>query len=348
MVGIALLTLAPGRMGGSEGYARGLAAALARWGDLEYRALVPPDLPDAAGGLPSVAVGAPSTSGRPRAFLRGAAASRALEGLDLVHYPLTVPVPLTRRPRVVTLHDVLHLDYPELVPPRVRAFRRAGYDLAARTADRVIVPSSSVRERAVERLGLDPDRVRVVHHGLDHDLFRPGDEVREPFLLYPARPWPHKNHALLFAAFAELRGERPELELVLTGGGHETLRLPPGARSLGRVPEPELALLYRRAAAVVFPSRYEGFGWPVLEALASGCPVAAASGTAVEEIAGGAAVLFEPTSAAGAADAVRQALAEAPARAALGIERARAFTWERAAGLHDAVYRELGAPRSFH
>ena len=144
----------------------------------------------------------------------------------------------------------------------------------------MIVPSAFVRDRAVARLGLDPARVRVVHHGVDHELFRPGDERARAVPALPGAAWPHKNHALLFAAFALVRRERPELELVLTGGGHEALALPPGVRSLGNVPVAELAALYRRAAALVFPSRYEGFGSPVLEAMASGCPVAAAAGDA--------------------------------------------------------------------
>jgi glycosyltransferase involved in cell wall biosynthesis len=342
VVGIALLTLAPGRMGGSERYARELARALARHGTGDYLAAVPPGAEDAAGGLPSVTAGAAASAARPWAFAR-AAASRSLAGAAAVHFPLTVPVPHTRRPHAVTLHDVLHLDHPELVPPAVRVFRRLGYDAEARRADVVIVPSAFVRDRAVERLGLDPGRVAVVHHGLDHELFRPDEGPREPFVLYPARAWPHKEHALLFAAFALVRRARPGLELVLTGAGHEALRLQDGARSLGHVPDEELAALYRRASALVFPSRYEGFGWPVVEAMASGCPVAAASGTAVEEVAGGAAALFPAGSTEACAEAILRALDDAPSLAARGLERARAFTWEASARLHDAVYGRLEA-----
>jgi glycosyltransferase involved in cell wall biosynthesis len=344
VVGIALLTLAPGRMGGSEGYARGLVAALARSGQREYLVAVPPGEEAAAAGLACVTAGAVPRSRRPWAIARAGVSVRALDSATVVHYPLTIPVPVTRRPRVVTLHDVLHLDLPELVPRGTRAFRRIAYDGAARRADRVIVPSTFVRERAVLRLGLDPERIRVVHHGVDQELFRPPADgaPREPFLLYPARPWPHKNHELLYSAFALVRRERPELGLVLTGGGLEGVSLPPGVRSLGNVPREELAGLYRRASALVFPSRYEGFGWPVLEAMASGCPVAAASGTAVEEVAAGAAVLFPPRSAEEVARGIVAAMDDGPALAAGGLERARAFTWERCAAGHDEVYGELG------
>jgi glycosyltransferase involved in cell wall biosynthesis len=341
VVGISLLTLAPGRMGGSEVYARELVRALCRHGRLEYVVAVPPDEAGAAGGLPVVMAGAPSSDGRASAIPRALLARRALAGVDAAHYPLTIPAPSVRRPSAITLHDVLHLDLPTLVPGSRRLFRRWAYDRAARRAARVIVPSAFVRERAVARLGLDERRVRVVPHGVDHAVFRPDGGPREPFVLYPARPWPHKNHARLFEAFALVRRERPELELVLTGGGHEVLPDAPGVRSLGSVPVGELAALYRRASALVFPSRYEGFGSPVLEAMASGCPVAASAIPAIEEVAAGAAELFSPGSAEEIAAGILAALSDAPALAARGLERAQALTWERTAALHDDVYAEL-------
>jgi glycosyltransferase involved in cell wall biosynthesis len=225
----------------------------------------------------------------------------------------------------------------------VRAFRLWAYDRASRRADRVIVPSEFVRERAVARLGLDPARVRVIHHAVDTDVFHPsGGGAREPFILYPARPWPHKNHALLFEAFAQVRRSRPGLRLVLTGGGHDALRLPDGVRSLGLVPRDELADLYRLASALVFPSRYEGFGLPVLEAMASGLPVAAAAGGAVQEVASETAVMFSPDSSREAAAAILEAIDAGPDRVQRGVEVARGFTREKVAAAHDAVYGELG------
>lgn len=342
MIGIALATFAPGHLGGSETYARGLLAALRDHGSLEYLVALPPDATDAAAGLPVVAAGASGLAIRPLAFARAAASGGALAPARAVHYPLTVALPHVSQPRAVTLHDLLHLELPDLVPRRVRLFRRVAYDAAARRADRVIVPSEFVRERAVRLLGLDPGRVRVIHHAVDVDRFHPGGENREPFLLYPAQPWPHKNHALLFEAFTRVRRARPDLELVLTGGGHHRFAsFPDGVRSLGNVGVQELADLYRRASAVAFPSLYEGFGLPVLEAMASACPVVAIRGTAVEEVADGASVTFVAAEPDAFADGIVRALATGDERLQRGIAVAAAHSWARVAALHDDVYREL-------
>jgi glycosyltransferase involved in cell wall biosynthesis len=341
VIGISLVTLASGRMGGSEGYARALTRALAGIGTSDYRVATPPDALDAAGGLPVVAAGAPGRAGRVRAFASAARSRSALDGASVVHYPLTVPLPIVSVPRVITLHDVLHRDHPELVSRTARAFRALAYDRAARTSDLVIVPSRFVQERAEARIRLDPDLVRIVPHGVDHAVFRPGDEEREPFLLYPARFWPHKNHGRLFEAFARVRSERPDLELVLTGGGHDSRRLPAGVRSLGLVSQHELARLYRTAEAMVFPSLYEGFGSPVLEAMASGCAVAASDAAAIPEVAGGAAVLFNPSSPAMIAGGILGALAERASLAERGLAHASGFTWDASAMAHELAYSEL-------
>ncbi|MBA2641391.1 MAG: glycosyltransferase family 4 protein [Actinobacteria bacterium] len=349
-VGISLLTLSPGDLGGSEIYARQLVRALAAVGELDYTAFVTARARDAAGGLPAVFVRELPVArrGPPRipALSIAARASRelqtALGRVDVVHYPLTVPIPRARLPKVITLQDVQHLDLPELFSASRRAFRRRAYDRAAQTADAVIVTSEFVRGRALETLGLDAERVHVIPLGIDHALFHPTEEPREPFLLYPARPWPHKNHGRLMQAFSLLRAELPELRLVLTGGGLEQLEpIPAGVERLGIVPLEELATLYRRAACLVFPSLYEGFGLPPLEAMACGCPVAASNAGAVPEICGPAAVLFDPMSVDAIATGVREALALADELREEGIARAAGFTWENTARRHDAIYRDV-------
>ena len=171
----------------------------------------------------------PPPRGRPR-FAR---ASRG----DVVHYPLTIRIPSALVPSVVTLHDLQHLDLPHLFSRAERAFRAAAWHPSVRGATWTIVASAFVRDRAVALLGLDPRRVEVIHHGIDHAVFSPppDGEPREPFLLYPARPWRHKNHARLFEALSLLRRERPELRLVLTGGG-DFGRVPEGVEVRGHVP----------------------------------------------------------------------------------------------------------------
>ena len=164
--------------------------------------------------------------------------------------------------------------------------------------------------------------------------------MRGRFLVYPARAWPHKNHARLFEAFAELRRRHPDLELVLTAYEGAT---PAGARSLGHVSREELVHLYRTAAGLVFPSLYEGFGQPTLEAMACGCPVASSNAAALPEVCGDAARLFDPTSAEDLVDAVEEILAAPVQWSAKGIERAALFSWDANARAHDAVYAELAS-----
>ena len=351
-VGISLLTLSPGDLGGSETYARQLVHSLSEVGTLEYVVFVPGRARDASAGLPTIEVKDPPVAKRgPFRIAAIALQARRTKGvgdqltkLDAIHYPLTVPSPGVDAPSVVTLHDVQHRDLPEFFGPARRSFRRLAYDRAARSAAAVVVTSEFVRERASEALELDRDRIHVVPHAIDHTVFRPGAEEREPIVLYPARAWPHKNHTRLFQAFASLRETRPQLRLILTGGGLERLDpLPEGVENLGEVPATQLASLYRRAACLAYPSLYEGFGLPPLEAMACGCPVAASNAGAIPEVCGDAAVLFDPTD----VEAIAAAMLEADSRRdelrAFGLARAALFTWDETARRHEDVYRAVAA-----
>ena len=346
-VSLSLLTLVPGISGGSETYARELCRALARVGTHDYEALVSTLAPEAADGLETVVAtdyrASTTLPGRLRAMtgaaLRPGRLGERLATADVVHYPLTVPVPPVERPTVLTLLDVQHLDLPALFPRSERLFRRLAYDRAARKATHVVVISEWVRERVVERLGLDPDRVHAIHLAVDHERFTPDPAVeREPFLYYPARPWPHKNHARLYEAFAQVRETRPELRLVLTGAGQDRGGLPEGVEALGNLELDERISLYRRASALVFPSLYEGFGLPPIEAMACGCPVAASRAGSLPEVVGDAAALFDPHDPAAIADGILEALARADELSALGPRRAAMFTWDATARAHDRVY----------
>jgi glycosyltransferase involved in cell wall biosynthesis len=211
------------------------------------------------------------------------------------------------------------------------------YGRSVRASRLVIAVSEHVGDDLADRLGYPRDQVRVIYHGVDHERFRPDDREREPFLLYPANWWPHKNHERLLEAFAAVRTARPEMRLVLTGAGHPG-GLPGGVTSLGRVPDERLAELYRSAAALVFPSLYEGFGLPPLEAMACGCPVAVARAGALPEVCGEAAVYFDPASVEDIARGIGDVLDRPPGG---GVDRAARFSWSEFASRHDAVYREL-------
>ena len=348
VVGISLLTLVPGSLGGSETYVRELLRGVRRVGELEYRVLLPPVAPNAAERLPSQV----ATEYRPartiaqRLLAMGAAAARPgplrarLADAQVVHYPLTIRIPAMTQPNVVTLHDLQHLDLPSLFPRGERAFRAIAWHRSLRGATRVIALSEFVRQHAVRQLGLDPDRIRVVHSGVDHTRFFPASDERQPFLFYPARSWPHKNHARLFEAFALVRRERPELRLVCTGGGPFPVA-PDGVEIRGHVPDDELVRLYRTAGALVFPSLYEGFGQPPLEAMACGCPVACSTAGALPEIVGDAARLFDPHDPQAIADAVLDVLSAPADWAERGLARASMFSWDETARRTEAVYREL-------
>src|SRR6185436_1542602 len=168
MIAISLLTLVPGELGGSETYVDGLLGAL----EIERRVVVPP-LARGLGGVVAEEYGTARTIPlRLRAMARAAARPGPLRrhyaGCDSVHFPLTIALPRLDLPAAVTLHDVQHLDLPALFPRTERAFRQLAWHRSASAARLVIVPSAFVRDRAVERLGLDPGRLRVIHHGIDH------------------------------------------------------------------------------------------------------------------------------------------------------------------------------------
>jgi glycosyltransferase involved in cell wall biosynthesis len=354
MVGISLLTLVPGILGGSETYARELARSLARVGRQEYLVFVPAIAADAGDGLPARTVtsyrASRTLSGRALAMASGSLLPgrlrRELEPsrLGALHFPLTVVLPPVSRPATATtVLDLQHELFPRFFSVPELVYRRVFYRSAVRRSRIVIAISEHVRETLVERLGLDPGRVRVAPLGVDPERFSPGTGPRKPFLLYPANAWAHKNHARLFEAFELVRAERPELTLVLTGSGHKKLRLPGGAESRGRVPGHELVELYRSASALVFPSLYEGFGQPPLEAMACGCPVAVSRAGALPEVCGEAARYFDATAVAEIADAILAVLARTEELAARGVERAKLFSWDECARRHDDVYAELMA-----
>jgi glycosyltransferase involved in cell wall biosynthesis len=257
-----------------------------------------------------------------------------------------MPPPVDRPPAATTVLDLQHEEHPEFFGRAELAYRKVVYGWTIRRSRTVITISEHARETLIERYGLAPERVRAIHLAVDPERFRvSGSEPQSPeapYLLYPARPWRHKNHARLYEAFRLLRRERPELRLVLTGEGDYGPLLD-GVEARGRVSADELVGLYRGAAALVFPSLYEGFGMPVVEAMACGCPVASSNVTSLPEVAGDAARLFDPRDPEAIAAAVDDVLRDPAPWIARGLERAKLFTWDACARAHDAVYSELSS-----
>ena len=297
-----------------------------------------------------------------RALVRPATVSRQFSpSVSVVHYPLTLGVPWTALPTVLSLHDVQHHDMPQHFSMVARLTRQILYDAPARRATLLVTLSEHSKERIVATLEIDPARVTVIPLAADHDRFRPHPDPREEelvaalclpkrFLFYPATLWPHKNHLRLLDAFARVKD--PQLHLLLCGapfGRLEEIRaaaarhgIADRVRHLGFVADDVLPAIYRRATALVFPTTYEGFGAPTLEAMASGCPVASSLSGPLAEICAGAAEVLEPQDPAQMAAAISAVTTDEELRSRLrqaGIERAAQFSWARSARAHADVYR---------
>lgn len=353
MIGLSLLTLVPGASGaGSERYARDLCRGLARWGSRDYVALLPGIAPDAGGGLPARMIeaypGARTLPGRALAMARAIARPRPVVremlagGVDALHFPLVGMIPFSPGiPSAVSIPDVQHEVHPEFFSRPERVYRTWMYARTASAARIVVTMSTFSADSLVRHLGVPAAKIRVIPHGVDPERFRPGSAPREPFLLYPANFWPHKNHARLFEAFSRVRTRRPDLTLVLTGAGHAGRALPDGVVSRGLVSDAELVNLYQTASALVFPSLWEGFGLPPVEAMACGCPVVVSRGTSLPEVCGEAARYVDPLSAADVASGIEDVLRDPAGLVAAGHQRAGQLTLETCVRAHDAVYGEL-------
>ena len=280
---------------------------------------------------------------------------------DLVHAPTLLAPPRGRTPLVVTIHDAVPWTHPGTLTPRGVDWHRAMAARVARTADAVVVPTQAVADALADLLPLG-DRVRVIGEGVSADLEPPVDAdaravamdlPEQGFLFTFATLEPRKGLDVLIAALA--RPEAPQLPLLIAGqpgwGGVDPLAqaatlglAPERVRLLGRVSDADLAVLLNRATAVVVPSRAEGFGLPVLEAMAAGAPVVISEDAALVEVAGGAAAVVPVGDDAMLAQVLCAVAIDPGRRAAMasaGLERATAFTWKAAATATWELYREL-------
>ena len=269
--------------------------------------------------------------------------SRA-KGVRLVHEPHYVLPPLIRCRSVVTIHDCIHLMFPQYLPSKLAyVYAKGSMWSAARKADRILTVSEASKRDILRFFNVPPEKVVVIHNAIDERFLAPADPERmdlraqryqldHPFVLYVGNIKPHKNIERLIDAFGRARHQGPDdLKLVIIGdeiSKYPALRqsvhkhkLDKHVRFLGFQPMETLAAFYRLARAFVFPSLYEGFGLPPLEAMACGTPVVTSNVSSLPEVAGGAALLVDPYDADAIADRHR------PGRhrrsAARGLDRAR-------------------------
>ncbi len=293
---------------------------------------------------------------------------RGLQG-DVFHaphyvYPLMLPCP-----GVVTIHDCIHLRFPRQLPnPAASLYARFMLRRAVRAADRVIAVSQATRADLIELVSADASKIDVIPHGCDPfflERVEPQElaEIRSkysldrPFLLSVGNIKPHKNLKRLLQAFGLLSSDYPDLELIIAGGKLEThaeleavcrsCNIERRVRALGFMPKPELRGLYNLARIFVFPSLYEGFGLPPLEAMACGTPVVASRSSAIPEVIGRAGLLVNPFRVDSIAEAIRSLLENEAFRKALGVQgrrRARTFDWDETARRVLEVYRSVASP----
>jgi glycosyltransferase involved in cell wall biosynthesis len=262
------------------------------------------------------------------------ALDRRARSLDVLHCT-TFRGPVGGRvPTVLTVHDLAILRAPEAFPRWHRLYGRVGLTRVLRGADAVVAVSELTKSETVELAGVPAERIRVVPHGVDAVFTPDGPAAEGAYVLAVATLEPRKNLARVVDA-ARAAG----MELRVVGargwGGVEV------DGWVGEVPDIELAALYRGARCVLYPSLYEGFGLPVLEAMACGVPVVTSVGTAMEEVAGGAAVLVDPLDVEAIASGIREAVRRRDELSGLGLERARVFTWARSADAVVELWEEL-------
>lgn len=297
--------------------------------------------------------------------LGGPGIDRFLGGADVVHGTNYFVPPTRRARRVVTIHDLSFLVEPDLSTPAAAPY--AGrLRRMAQGADGVLAYSESTRRDVVKFLDVAPEKVTVAPMAVDESFLPVSSaaaaawleenySLRPPFLLFVSTLEPRKNVATLLRAFARLASDIPH-NLVLVGSpgwqSEETFRLIEELALASRVirpgfvPHDRLPAFYCAADAFVFPTRYEGFGLPLLEALTCGCPVVTANNSAVPEVVGDAAVQVDALDVAGLASAVRQVLEDTGLReslAARGLEQAKRFSWGACAQATLALYNRLAA-----
>ena len=290
------------------------------------------------------------------------------ERVQVFHAPHYVLPPLTPCRSVVTIHDLIHLRFPEYLPSRLAyVYARSVIWSAIRRSDRILTVSEASKRDILRFFNVSAGKIEVITNAIDERfgqspteeevvLVRERYQLQSPFLLYAGNIKPHKNLERLIEAFAELRRRGfDRVKLLIIGdqvSKYPALRravhrckLHTHVRFFGFVPDRTLAVLYRLADAFVFPSLYEGFGLPPLEAMASGTPVVTSNVSSLPEVAGDAAVLVDPYRPEAIADGIHRILSDDALRDQLRVKgplRAQQFSWAQSVGRIREIYAEVG------
>ena len=279
---------------------------------------------------------------------------------DLIHETYFFPYRLgpKKAPRVITIHDMIHEKFAASFP---NADKTAGYKArAAERADHVICVSESTRRDAIDILGLSPEKITVVHHGFalmgvggDKAVEFSSQAIVRPFLLYVGHRGGYKNFLGLLEAYASSKALTGSFELVCFGGGPlhadevqaiHRLGLPEGKVLQLTGSDEILSSLYRTASAFIYPSLYEGFGIPPLEAMAHDCPVICSQTSSIPEVVGNAGEYFDPVNVESMRSAIERVVSSAASCKVLidnGRERLKLFSWDRCAAKTFDIYNML-------
>jgi glycosyltransferase involved in cell wall biosynthesis len=306
------------------------------------------------------APGAPVSS----AVLSSGHETIARHGADVMHFTRQMAF-ATSVPSIYQPHDLQHVHLPEFFTERERERRDREYRAFCAQAALVVAPTNWVRADLIEQYGLDPEKVVVVNQPPVTVAYEPPgvDEsaaiaarlaLPDRYLLYPAQTWVHKNHERLFEAIAALRAKGLRVPVVFSGRQTERfesltalahdLSIEDQLLFLGFVDTREVQVLYARAAGLIFPSLYEGWGMPVVEAFAAGIPVATSNVTSLPALAGDAAILFDPHDPSRIAEAIERLWSDGELAERLverGRARARLFDWRHTALVLRAHYRRI-------
>lgn len=311
---------------GTARWVNGLRGALERRDDVSI-------VPLSWGGQGRLTAVARDVAWYPALIARAAGLAR----VDVLHCTIFRAPPRTRVPTIVTVHDLAVLRHPEVFPLWTRLYGRTALRSTLRAVDRVMAVSDFSKREAVELTGVDPKRVDVVPNGVE-PVFKPeGPTAAGEYALAVGTVEPRKNLARAIEAAARAG---VELRVVGDPGWGDVRVAGAHVKRLGFVPDDELAALYRGALCLVFPSLYEGFGIPAAEAMACGTPVVTSAGSAMADIVGEAGVLVDPLDPASIATGIEQADRRRLELIRLGLERAKLYTWERAAEAAAVAYRK--------